>query len=140
MTVVLDHHIIPVREKNESASFLARMLGLPYAGPKGAFASVHVGETILDFSTREPFPRLALRLQGQRAGNLTRWLRGWRPKGFPTARSMTGRTTGRPMCALAAAACISRSLRAQLGGHHPDLPELAILRAATTGEASPCLG
>ena len=58
MPVVLDHHIIPVREKNESASFLARILGLPYDGPKGAFASVHVGETILDFSTREPVPRL----------------------------------------------------------------------------------
>jgi catechol 2,3-dioxygenase-like lactoylglutathione lyase family enzyme len=59
MPVVLDHHIVPVREKEESASFLAGILGLPYAGPsKGAFASVHVGETILDFSTRDPYPRL----------------------------------------------------------------------------------
>src|SRR5437016_12091946 len=58
VTVVLDHHIIPVKDKNESASFLARILGLPYEGPKGAFASVHVGATILDFSTREPVPRL----------------------------------------------------------------------------------
>lgn len=58
MAVVLDHHIIPVREKDESASFLAGILGLPYEGPKGAFASVHVGETILDFSTRQPVPRL----------------------------------------------------------------------------------
>src|SRR5438552_6229359 len=58
MTVVLNHHIIPVRDKNESASFLARILGLPFEGTKGAFASVHVGETILDFSTRDPVPRL----------------------------------------------------------------------------------
>ena len=58
MAVVLDHHIIPVRDKDESASFLARILGLPYQGPKGSFASVHVGETILDFSTRTPVPRL----------------------------------------------------------------------------------
>ncbi len=58
MPVVPDHHIVPVRDKEESASFLARILGLPYAGAKGAFASVHVGETILDFSTRQPVPRL----------------------------------------------------------------------------------
>src|SRR5436190_20362212 len=58
MTVVLDHHIIPVRDKHESASFLSRILGLPYEPPKGSFASVHVGDTILDFSTRDPVPRL----------------------------------------------------------------------------------
>src|SRR5437867_2537239 len=48
MTVVLDHHIIPVRDKDESAGFLSRILGLSYHG-HGSFASVHVGETILDF-------------------------------------------------------------------------------------------
>jgi catechol 2,3-dioxygenase-like lactoylglutathione lyase family enzyme len=58
MTVVLDHHIIPVRDKDESAGFLARILGLPFEGAKGSFASVHVGDTILDFSTRQPVPRL----------------------------------------------------------------------------------
>jgi len=57
MTVVLDHHIIPVRDKDESAGFLSRILGLSYHG-HGSFASVHVGDTILDFSTRDPIPRL----------------------------------------------------------------------------------
>ena len=58
MPVVLDHHIIPVKDKEESASFLAGILGVPYQGSHGAFASVRVGETLLDFSTREPVPRL----------------------------------------------------------------------------------
>ena len=46
MTVVLDHHIIPVRDKEESASFLARILGVPYEGLHGKFAPVKVGETV----------------------------------------------------------------------------------------------
>lgn len=58
MAVVLDHHIIPARDSEESAKFLAGVLGLPYEGKHGNFAPVRVGETILDFSTREPVPRL----------------------------------------------------------------------------------
>lgn len=58
MPVVLDHHIVPVRDNEESATFLARILGIPYAGRHGPFASVHVGETILDFDTRKDVPRL----------------------------------------------------------------------------------
>ncbi|HEY3118830.1 MAG TPA: VOC family protein [Chloroflexota bacterium] len=56
MPVVLDHHIIPARDQEESASFLARILGVPYKS--GNFASVRVGETLLDFSTRPEVPRL----------------------------------------------------------------------------------
>jgi catechol 2,3-dioxygenase-like lactoylglutathione lyase family enzyme len=59
MPVVLDHHIIPVRDKEESAKFLAHVLGLPYDGLHGKFAPVVVGETILDFDTRpDNLPRL----------------------------------------------------------------------------------
>ena len=58
MSVVLDHHIVPVRDKEESAKFLATVLGLPYEGTRGRFAPVRAGETILDFDTREDVPRL----------------------------------------------------------------------------------
>lgn len=58
MAVVLDHHIIPTRDKEESAKFLAGVLGLPYEGLHGKFAPVKVGETILDFDTRPEVPRL----------------------------------------------------------------------------------
>ena len=58
MVVVLDHHLVPVRDKEESASFIARILGLPYTPGRGHFAPVRVGETLLDFDTRAEWPRL----------------------------------------------------------------------------------
>ena len=58
MVVVLDHHIIPARDGEESAQFLAGILGLHYEGKHGNFAPVKVGDTILDFSTRPEVPRL----------------------------------------------------------------------------------
>lgn len=58
MPVVLDHHLVPVRDKEESATFLAHILGVPFNGARGRFAPVRVGETLLDFDTREDWPRL----------------------------------------------------------------------------------
>ena len=57
MPVVLDHLIIPVKDKDESGGFLGHILGIPHHA-HGGFTSLHVGDTILDFSTREPVPRL----------------------------------------------------------------------------------
>jgi catechol 2,3-dioxygenase-like lactoylglutathione lyase family enzyme len=99
LTVMLDHHIVPVREKEESASFLAEILGLPYQGPStGAFASVHVGETILDFSTRDPYPRLhyAFKVSEQEFDEvLARLQAGGVPYGSEPGGKYNGRTNER---------------------------------------------
>ena len=58
MTIVLDHMIVPARDKDESARFFARIFGLPYDGPAGHFAAVRVNDTLtLDFDTDEGFER-----------------------------------------------------------------------------------
>ena len=50
MTIVLDHTIVPARDKEASARFFARMFGLEYRGPWAHFAPVKVNETLtLDF-------------------------------------------------------------------------------------------
>jgi catechol 2,3-dioxygenase-like lactoylglutathione lyase family enzyme len=41
MSIVLDHTIVPARDKEESARFLARILGLRYEGTVSHFAPVH---------------------------------------------------------------------------------------------------
>jgi catechol 2,3-dioxygenase-like lactoylglutathione lyase family enzyme len=57
MSIVLDHMIVPARDKEASARFFARIFGLPYEGPAGHFAPVRVNETLtLDFDTDEGFP------------------------------------------------------------------------------------
>src|ERR1051325_6407122 len=49
----LDHTIVPAHDKEESARFLARILGLEYNGMWGPFAPVKVNETLsLDFDDR----------------------------------------------------------------------------------------
>src|SRR5690349_24365743 len=56
MTIVLDHTIVPARDKEESARFFARIFGLAYEGPQSHFAPVRVNETLtLDFDTDENF-------------------------------------------------------------------------------------
>lgn len=56
MTIVLDHTIVPARDKDASARFFAQIFGLPYDGIRGHFAPVHVNETLtLDFDTRDAF-------------------------------------------------------------------------------------
>lgn len=56
MTIVLDHMIVPARDKEASARFFARLFGLAYEGPASHFAAVQVNETLtLDFDTWESF-------------------------------------------------------------------------------------
>jgi catechol 2,3-dioxygenase-like lactoylglutathione lyase family enzyme len=56
MTIVLDHTIIPAKDKEESARFFARIFGLSYQGTQSHFAPVQVNETLtLDFDTDEGF-------------------------------------------------------------------------------------
>ncbi len=56
MPLYLDHTIVPARDKEESARFIARMFGLEYDGPWGHFAPVKVNETLsLDFDNRDQF-------------------------------------------------------------------------------------
>jgi catechol 2,3-dioxygenase-like lactoylglutathione lyase family enzyme len=52
MSIVLDHMIVPARDKDRSARFFARIFGLSYEGTAGHFAAVRVNETLtLDFDT-----------------------------------------------------------------------------------------
>lgn len=56
MTVTLDNHIVPARNKEEAAEFFARILGVRYAGVSGRFARVHVNDTLsFNFDDRESF-------------------------------------------------------------------------------------
>jgi catechol 2,3-dioxygenase-like lactoylglutathione lyase family enzyme len=56
MTIILDHTIVPARDKEESARFFARIYGLSYEGTQGHFAPVKVNETLtLDFDNWEQF-------------------------------------------------------------------------------------
>jgi catechol 2,3-dioxygenase-like lactoylglutathione lyase family enzyme len=59
MPVVMDHQVIPARDKDESASFLARIMGLVREDGRGHFAPVRLDDgSILDFETRPDVPRL----------------------------------------------------------------------------------
>jgi catechol 2,3-dioxygenase-like lactoylglutathione lyase family enzyme len=49
MTITLNHTIIIARNKEETATFLTEILGLPPHIRLGHFAVVRVGETALDF-------------------------------------------------------------------------------------------
>jgi catechol 2,3-dioxygenase-like lactoylglutathione lyase family enzyme len=56
MPIVLDHTIVPVRDKEESARFFARILGLRYKGGASHFAAVRVNDALtLDFATSTGF-------------------------------------------------------------------------------------
>jgi catechol 2,3-dioxygenase-like lactoylglutathione lyase family enzyme len=58
MSIVLDHTIVPARDKEDSARFFARIFGLHYEGPASHFAPVRVNETLtLDFDTDTDFDR-----------------------------------------------------------------------------------
>jgi catechol 2,3-dioxygenase-like lactoylglutathione lyase family enzyme len=50
MTIKLNHTIVNVRDKRESATFFSEVFGLPKAKPFGHFLSIEVGnEVTLDF-------------------------------------------------------------------------------------------
>jgi catechol 2,3-dioxygenase-like lactoylglutathione lyase family enzyme len=56
MPIVLNHTIVPSRDKEGGAKFFARIFGLKYAGPMGHFAQVHVNDDLsFDWDTREGF-------------------------------------------------------------------------------------
>jgi hypothetical protein len=55
MPILLDHLIVPSRNKAAGAQFLGELLGVPWE-PGDHFAPVHVNETLtLDFADREQF-------------------------------------------------------------------------------------
>ena len=56
MAIVLNHTIVPAHDKEESARFFARILGLKYEGLTGHFAPVRVnGDLTLDFDNAATF-------------------------------------------------------------------------------------
>ena len=56
MSIVLDHTIVPSRDKDAAAAFFARIFGLSYDGRHGHFAPVKVNESLtLDFDDGEGF-------------------------------------------------------------------------------------
>ena len=56
MAIVLDHTIVPAHDKEASARFLARILGLRYEGPLSHFAPLRVNDTLtLDFDNDTNF-------------------------------------------------------------------------------------
>jgi catechol 2,3-dioxygenase-like lactoylglutathione lyase family enzyme len=58
LTIVLDHTIVPARDKEESARFFARIFGLEYQGPVSHFAPVRINETLtIDFDNWDNFER-----------------------------------------------------------------------------------
>jgi catechol 2,3-dioxygenase-like lactoylglutathione lyase family enzyme len=55
----MDHQVIPVRDKEQSAEFFARIMGLDRETGRGYFAPVQLADgTSLDFETREDVVRL----------------------------------------------------------------------------------
>ncbi|MCL2428910.1 MAG: VOC family protein [Alphaproteobacteria bacterium] len=58
MTIVLNHTIVPARDKEVSARFFAGIFGLSYDGPKGHFAPVQVNADLtFDFDNATSFER-----------------------------------------------------------------------------------
>jgi catechol 2,3-dioxygenase-like lactoylglutathione lyase family enzyme len=56
MAILLNHTIVPARDKVASARFFAQMFGLQVDRPMGHFAPVRVNETLtLDFDERPTF-------------------------------------------------------------------------------------
>lgn len=58
MAIVLNHTIVPARDKEASARFFAHIFGLVYGGLSGHFAPVRVNDALtLDFDNAEHFER-----------------------------------------------------------------------------------
>lgn len=56
MAIVLDHTIVPAKDKVASAEFFARIMGLKYEGAMGHFAPVRLNESLtMDFDNRDGF-------------------------------------------------------------------------------------
>lgn len=69
MDLVLDHTIVPAKDRDESARFYARVFDLRYDGPRGHFAPVKVNDTLtLDFADDDQFERHHYAFRTDRAG------------------------------------------------------------------------
>jgi hypothetical protein len=56
MTIVLDHTIVPAKDKAASAQYFAGLFGLTCGEPLGPFAPVKVNSSLtFDFDDRRPF-------------------------------------------------------------------------------------
>jgi len=56
MAIILNHTIVPARDKDAAARFFADIFGLAYEGPAGHFAAVRVNPTLtLDFADAGAF-------------------------------------------------------------------------------------
>ena len=56
MAIILDHTIVPAKNKEVSARFFAKIFGLKYEGPMGPFAPVQVNDALtLDFGDSDNF-------------------------------------------------------------------------------------
>lgn len=55
MPIGLDHTIIPSKDQEAGARFMAKMFGLQYEGKWGHFSPVKVNDLSLDWDTREHF-------------------------------------------------------------------------------------
>ena len=56
MTILLDHTIVPARDKEASARFFARIFGLRYEGNYSHFAPVRINDSLtLDFDEDRAF-------------------------------------------------------------------------------------
>jgi catechol 2,3-dioxygenase-like lactoylglutathione lyase family enzyme len=56
MTIVLDHTIVPARDRAASATYFAELFGLTVGKPVGPFAPVQVSASLtFDFDDRRPF-------------------------------------------------------------------------------------
>jgi catechol 2,3-dioxygenase-like lactoylglutathione lyase family enzyme len=54
MSIMLDHTIVPARDRLEAAAFFAHLLGLRFDGPDGPFAPVRINESLtFDFDEAE---------------------------------------------------------------------------------------
>ena len=57
MAVLLNHTIVPAKDKEAAAKFFAEIFGFAYDGPRGHFAPVKVNESLtLDFDDADPVP------------------------------------------------------------------------------------
>jgi catechol 2,3-dioxygenase-like lactoylglutathione lyase family enzyme len=121
MTVVLDHTIVPAKDKVASAEFFAKIFGLTVKAGQGYFAQVQINESLtLDFAD-EPEPWGGPGFD-PRTGNSHHYAFHVRDTefeeifsrvkamGFPTAAGRTTTPTGRSTPAGAGAAFISRIL------------------------------
>lgn len=56
MAIILNHTIVPARDKELSARFFAEVFGLAYEGPAGHFSPVRVNKTLtFDFDNTQSF-------------------------------------------------------------------------------------